>query len=169
VKAQTVEPDESATSAGAAASQRPTGPGAPRGAARARNAAKPPARRGILVRRAAVAAAVRSGVRPSAGAVAATDEHPAGLLVNGWGAAGTALRDGDIIVNVGGRTPSSVDDVIAAVAGAYRHKVYAVSGRIWRAGETMDVSVELPIPRDAQEPEATPAPSQRIPRSTGGP
>lgn len=142
--------------------------------ARGSKVSKPPARRGILVRRTAVAAAVRRGVRPSAGAVAATAEHPAGLIVHGWGAAGTALRDGDIIVSVGGRTPSSIDDVIGAVAGAYRHKVYAVSGRIWRAGETMDVSVELPIPRDAQPSgastgEALSENGQRTPRSMGGP
>lgn len=126
-----------------------------------------------MVRRSAVASAVRNGVRPSAGAVVATSDHPAGLVVNGWGAAGTGLRDGDIIVSVGGRTPSSVDDVIAAVAGAYRHKVYAVSGRIWRGGETIDVSVELPLPRaEALAPDDDVPLSQngqRTPKSTGAP
>ncbi len=120
-----------------------------------------------------MAAAVRNGVRPSASAVGATGDHPAGLIVYGWGDAGTALRDGDIIVSVGGRTPSSVDDVIAAVAGAYRHETYAVSGRIWRGGETFDVSVELPIPGDrkivSDGDETSGRTSQRAPRSTGGP
>lgn len=132
--------------------------------------AEAPARRGILVRRAAVSAAVQRGIRPSAAPVAATSEHPAGLLVNGWGAAGTGLRDGDIIVSLGGGPPSSVDEVIAAVAGAYRRKVYAVSGRIWRAGETIDVSIELPFPEEDASPDAVSSGShQRTPRSTGAP
>lgn len=91
--------------------------------------------------------AVRRGVRPSGVAVAATPEHPAGLLVTGWGAAGAGFMDGDIITSVGGRTPTSVEDVIGAVAGAYRAESYAVSGRIWRSGETFAATVELPIPR----------------------
>ena len=105
--------------------------------------------------------------------MAATPDHPAGLLVHGWGAAGTGLRDGDIIVSMGGRTPSSVEDVIGAVAGAYRHKVYAVSGRIWRGGETIDVSVELPIPREEASAPEDDVPlsqnGQRTPKSTGAP
>jgi S1-C subfamily serine protease len=102
--------------------------------------------------------------------VAATSEHPAGLIVNGWGAAGTGLRDGDIIVSLGGGPPSSVDEVIAAVAGAYRRKVYAVSGRIWRAGETIDVSVELPFPEEDDSRDAAgSSSSQRMLRSMGAP
>ena len=92
--------------------------------------------------------------------------------MTGWGGAGTALRDGDIITSLGGRTPSSEGDVIAVVAGAYRAKVYAVSGQIWRNGETLSATVELPIPQ-GEEPTAAEAKPrdkvQRPPRSTGGP
>jgi hypothetical protein len=80
----------------------------------------PTSQRGILVRRRLVQQAVRRGIRPSGVAVAQTREHPAGLCVTGWGAAGAGFLDGDIITSVGGRTPRSMEDVIGAVAGAYR-------------------------------------------------
>jgi S1-C subfamily serine protease len=113
-----------------------------------------------------VQAAVRRGIRPSASPVAATAHHPAGLVVTGWSAAGAGLVDGDIITSVGGRTPSAVEDVIAAVAGAYKAETYAVSGRVWRNGETFPVTVELPIPgNSANKPRA----QYLAPRSTGGP
>jgi S1-C subfamily serine protease len=102
------------------------------------------ARQGIFVSRAAVRAAVRAGVRPSAVPVAANDQHPAGLLVTGC--AGSALRDGDVVTAVGGRAPSSIEDVIAAVASAYKNKVYSISGQFWRDGEPWNAVVELPEP-----------------------
>jgi hypothetical protein len=101
---------------------------------------------GIFVHAATVRAAVRAGVRPSATPVGATEAHPAGLVVSGWGGAGTGLRDGDLVVRVGGATPRSAGDVAAAVAAAYRSKIPAVSGLVWRGGQTLSVVVELPPP-----------------------
>jgi S1-C subfamily serine protease len=91
--------------------------------------------------------AINQGIRPTASPLTETEHHPAGLLVHGWGAAGSGLADGDIITKVGGRTPHSVDDVIVAVAGAYRGKSPAINGQIWRNGTTLSVTVELPIPK----------------------
>ena len=102
---------------------------------------------GILVRRNVVRAAVKRGVRPSTTPVAASGDRPAGLAVYGWSAAGAGLADGDIITRVGGRTPTSVDDVVIAVAGAYKTKSYVVSGQIWRNGRILAVTVELPKPK----------------------
>jgi hypothetical protein len=107
--------------------------------------ARLPARKGIMVRRDVVRAAVRAGVRPSGAPVPATSEHPAGLQVYGLGGVG-ALRDGDVITRVGGATPRSVEDVIGVVAGAYRARLYAVSGEFWRDGEKWNAVVELPMP-----------------------
>jgi hypothetical protein len=138
-----------------------------RSPSRASRSVKLPApARGIIVRRQTVQAAVHRGIRPSASPVAATARHPAGLVVTGWSAAGAGLMDGDIITSVGGRTPSAVDDVIAAVAGACKAGTYAVSGRVWRNGETLPVTVELPMPGNrAKKPRAQSLAS----RSTGGP
>ena len=97
------------------------------------------------MRRQTVLNAVRAGVRPTATPVAATADHPAGLVVHGWGAARAGLVDGDIITMVGGRVPRSVDDVIIAVAGAYKAGHKAVGGTIWRDGRTLAVTVELPF------------------------
>ncbi len=124
-------------------------PAPPRQSKPARPASDKPSG-GILVRRDVVRAAVKRGVRPSATPVAATGDRPAGLTVYGWGAAGAGLADGDIITRVGGRTPSSVDDVVIAVAGAYKTKSHVVSGRIWRRGRVLAVTVELPLPKPDQ-------------------
>lgn len=112
---------------------------------------------GILVRQDVVRSAVQRGIRPTASPVAATHDHPAGLIVYGWGAAGAGLADGDIITIVGGRQPRSVDDVVIAVAGAYKSPVKAVSGQIWRKGKTLSVTVELPTdnPRSTTRPSAS--------------
>ena len=74
-----------------------------------------------------------------------TEQHPAGLKVYGVGGTG-ALRDGDVITKVGGIAPRSTEDVIAVVAGAYRNKVYVISGEFWRDGEPWNAVVELPEP-----------------------
>jgi hypothetical protein len=110
--------------------------------------------RGVLVRRSVVLAAVQRGVRPSAHAIAESSEHPAGLIVYGWGGIG-GLQDGDIITRVGGHQPSSSGDVAAAVVAAYRRKVYAVSGTIFRDGEEIRVTVELPSPESSGAPAAS--------------
>jgi hypothetical protein len=107
--------------------------------------AQGPPRKGIMVRRDVVKAAARAGVRPSGAPVPADDEHPAGLMVQGLGGAG-ALRDGDVITRVGGIAPRSTEDVIGVVAGAYRNKVYVISGEFWRNGERWNATVELPLP-----------------------
>jgi len=108
--------------------------------------------RGVLVRRSVVLLAVQRGIRPSAHSVGETSDHPAGLAVYGWGAAGSGLQDGDIITRIGGHRPSCVEDVVAAVVSAYRKKVYAVSGTLFRNGEEFRATVELPIP-DSESPQ----------------
>ncbi len=113
---------------------------------------------GILVRRDVVRAAVQRGIRPSASPVPATADRPAGLVVYGWGAAGAGLADGDIITMVGGRQPKSVDDVVIAVAGAYKSPHKVVSGQIWRNGRTLAVTVELPTGKTSKGDKAEPAP-----------
>jgi len=70
-----------------------------------------------------------------------------------YGVGGTgALRDGDVITKVGGIAPRSTEDVIAVVAGAYRNKVYVISGEFWRKGEAWNAVVELPEPKAQDQP-----------------
>ena len=100
---------------------------------------------GILVRRELVAEAVQRGIRPSAVVVEAHGDRPGGLQVSGWQAAGAGLVDGDIVTHVAGRKPRSVDDVINAVVAAYKRQPAAISGRLWRNGRELQVTVELPV------------------------
>jgi hypothetical protein len=137
----------------------PIEPSAPRASPRSSRTTSPKPSGGILVRREVVHAAVQRGIRPSASPVPATADRPAGLVVYGWGAAGAGLADGDIITMVGGRQPTSVDDVVIAVAGAYKSPHKVVSGQIWRKGRTLSVTVELPTGRNRKTDNAEPAPA----------
>lgn len=127
-------------------------------AGRGLSAPRPPTRpaprarpRGILVRAAAVARAVRSGQRPAGHAVPASGARPAGVLLTNVSAFGTALRDGDLLVRVGGAPATSPAAVIAAVSGALRAGARVVTAEIWRAGERLPVAVEIPaLPRPAR-------------------
>lgn len=119
---------------------------------------------GILVRRATVAAAVARGIRPSAARVTPTEDRPGGLIVYGWQAAGAGFVDGDIITRVAGREPHSVEDVINAVVGAYKHQPASISGRVWRNGREINVTVLLPTVDDANESN-----EQTSPKSTKKP
>ncbi len=137
----------------------PTEPSAPRASPRSSRTTPPKPSGGILVRRDVVRAAVQRGIRPSASPVPATADRPAGLVVYGWGAAGAGLADGDIITMVGGRQPTSVDDVVIAVAGAYKSPHKVVSGQIWRKGRILAVTVELPTGKTGKADKAEPAPA----------
>jgi hypothetical protein len=104
----------------------------------------PPAAHGTIVVPAATVekAIVRKDIR----GVNATDDagKALGARIVGVTRYGTGLRDGDVIVSVGGiRTPTTAAVVDAAMrtlsAGATR-----LTGRIARAGETYDVVLELP-------------------------
>lgn len=122
---------------------------------------------GILVRRATVAAAVARGIRPSTARVTPTEDRPGGLIVYGWQAAGAGLLDGDIITRVAGREPHCVEDVINAVIGAYKHQPASISGRVWRDGREINVTVLLPTVDDAnQKSEKTPSKSTNNPPRT---
>src|SRR5690606_22839758 len=108
---------------------------APRPATRLRSAAPAEAPvLGILVREAAVRAAAQRGGRPSGTPIAASGTRPAGLVLHGVSGYGTALRDGDVLVRVGGTAATSEGRVIAAVSGAVRSRARAIDGEVWRAG-----------------------------------
>lgn len=122
-----------------------------RGTPRASSTA-PPAPSGILVRAAAVRAAIGRGGMPSGAPIAADGARPAGLVLSGVSGYGTALRDGDVLVRVGGTTATSEGRVIAAVSGAVRSGARAIDGEVWRAGRRIQVVVEIPRLRKRARP-----------------
>lgn len=124
------------------------------GRARSTSGAAPPPVLGILVRADAVRAAVARGGRPSGTPIAASGARPAGLVLHGVTGYGTALRDGDVLVQVGGTPATSEGRVIAAVSGAVRSRARAIDGEVWRAGRSIPVVVELPSFRRARDKKA---------------
>ncbi len=127
---------------------------APRASSRPRSTSGPPAPAapvpGILVRADVVRAAVARGGRPSGSPIAADGDRPAGLVLHGVTGYGTALRDGDVLVRVGGTAATSEGRVIAAVSGAVRSRARAIDGEVWRSGRRIPVVVELPSFRRAR-------------------
>ena len=99
---------------------------------------------GILVRASVVRAAIFSGGRPSGSPVAASENRPAGVLLQGVSSYGTALRDGDLLIRIGGTLATSEGRVIGAVSGAVRSGAKAIDGEIWRAGRRIPFVVEIP-------------------------
>jgi S1-C subfamily serine protease len=118
----------------------------PKGASVARRHAPAAAELGILVRASVVRAAIARGGRPSGSAVGPSGERPAGLVLSGISAYGSALRDGDILTRVGGTPATSASRVIGAVTGAVRSGAKAIDGEVWRDGRRIPVVVELPRP-----------------------
>jgi hypothetical protein len=101
-------------------------------------------RRGILVREATVRRAVASGMRPTGVPVSASYMRPAGLALQGIGAFGAGLADGDVLTSVGGTSATSVGAVVGAVSGAVRSGARALGAVVWRGDRRIDVTVELP-------------------------
>ena len=76
--------------------------------------------------------------------MAASGDRPAGLVLQGVSAYGTALRDGDLLTRIGGTPATSEGRVIGAVSGAVRSRAKAIDGEIWRAGRRIPFVVEIP-------------------------
>lgn len=127
----------------------------PAAAPRAATSGRP---RGIVVRRDLVGRAARSGARPTGVPVPAAGMRPAGLSLQGVGAFGTGLRDGDVLVQVGGAPATSPAAVAGAVAGALRAGAAVLGAVVWRGDRRIDVAIELPR-RGTEDEGRAPGPS----------
>ncbi len=102
--------------------------------------------KGVFVSARRVLQIARSGQRPGGSQVAAGPGRPAGVRLTGVGALGVGLRDGDVLTHAAG-APASEGQVIGAVVRAHARKAKSMSGRIWRDGEFLNLTVELPYPK----------------------
>ena len=109
------------------------------------NTARP--KRGIRVPAATVLRLANSGVRPSGVPVPANGDRPAGLALQGVGALGVGLRDGDVLTQVAGAPASSAGAVIGAVLAARQRRAPAMSGLVYRGSEKIALYVEMPYPK----------------------
>lgn len=109
----------------------------------------PPVRptRGIRVPAATVLRLANRGVRPSGSPVPASADRPAGLALQGVGALGIGLRDGDVLTQVAGAPASSAGAVIGAVLAARQRRAPAMSGLVYRGSEKIALYVEMPYPK----------------------
>jgi len=103
--------------------------------------------RGIRVPAATVLRLASRGVRPSGSPVPASGDRPAGLALQGVGALGIGLRDGDVLTQVAGAPASSASAVIGAVLAARQRRAPAMSGLVYRGSEKIALYVEMPYPK----------------------
>lgn len=70
---------------------------------------------------------------------------PAGVRVHGVSKYKTGLRDGDIIVSVGGRRVESTQSLVSVAMGQVMNGATKLTGKIRRGEETWDVVLEIPV------------------------
>jgi len=102
----------------------------------------PPA--GVYVSQGTVLRLARTSARPRGSFVSGAGERPAGLRLSGVAALGIGLEDGDILVEALGLSPRSAGEIIGAVIEARARRVAALSGTLWRRGQTFHITVEQP-------------------------
>lgn len=108
-------------------------------------ARRPSARRArptVFVGPESVKRAIPVGGRPTSSWTNSTVEHPAGLLIQSPGALGGVIEPGDILVEAEGQALRSFEQLIVTVRQAYERRVTRLSGRLFRRGDLVPVTVE---------------------------
>ena len=98
----------------------------------------------LFVSQATVLRLAESSARPRGSFVSQTGEHPAGLRLAEVAGLGIGVQDGDILIEALGITPRSPGQVIGAIIEARAQKARALSGTLWRRGQTFKIVVEQP-------------------------
>jgi hypothetical protein len=114
----------------------------------------------------AASAVTRALARRDVGATnaLAPDGSPLGARLVGVSRYRTGLRDGDVVISVGGTRTPNVAAMVAAGMGAASGGASRITGRIVRPEGTYAVVIELPAqPPPAPPPPAPPAPPAPAP------
>jgi hypothetical protein len=98
----------------------------------------------VFVPASSVLELVERGVRPRGSFVAPAAERPAGLLLNNVSALGIGLEDGDVLIEALGSPALDAATVIQAVVAARAQQARYLTGKIWRRGEVLSITVEQP-------------------------
>lgn len=115
---------------------------------------RPSAPTGLFVSKETVLRLAQSAARPQGAFVGPSAEHPAGLQLSGVNGLGIGVQDGDILIEALGMTPRAPGQVIGAILEARARQERWLSGTLWRAGQTLRITVEqpyLPGKREASE------------------
>lgn len=110
---------------------------APRRSASARRA-----RLNVFVGPESIKRAIPVAGRPTSSWTNHTPEHPAGLLIQSPGALAGVIEPGDILVEAEGQSLSSFEQLVVTVKQAYERRVQRLSGRLFRKGDLVPVTVE---------------------------
>jgi len=116
------------------------------------------AERGVFVSAQRVLQLAERRAVPRAVPVAASGERPAGLRLEGVGALGIGMRDGDILTQVLGAPAASVSAVVGAIIQARAQNVRVITGQFWRDGRALPIAVEQPYLAAAKSGEVSAAP-----------
>ncbi len=110
--------------------------------ARRRALISPHARANVFVGPDSIQRAIPVGGRPTSSWTHHTPEHPAGLLIQSPGALAGVIEPGDILVEAEGQALRSFEQLLVTVKQAYERRVKRLSGRIFRKGDLVPVTVE---------------------------
>jgi hypothetical protein len=80
--------------------------------------------------------------RPTSTWTNRTPEHPAGLLIQSPGALRGVIESGDILVEAEGRPLGNFEQLLVTVTQAYERRAKRLSGRLFRKGDLVPVTVE---------------------------
>jgi hypothetical protein len=105
------------------------------------SAAKP---KGTIVVPASVVARAIDKKDVSATNAVGPDGKPAGAKLVGVGKYKTGLKDGDIVIAVGGSPTPTVDTMVGVAIGAYASGADKLTGTIRRGEDTWSVVLEIP-------------------------
>jgi hypothetical protein len=107
-----------------------------------RSASARRARPNVFVGPDSIKRAIPVGGRPTSSWTNHTPEHPAGLLIQSPGALAGVIEPGDILVEAEGQALGSFEQLLVTVKQAYERRVQRLSGRLFRRGDLVPVTVE---------------------------
>jgi hypothetical protein len=106
------------------------------------DAQSPSKRSHVFVGPESVQRAIPAPGRPTSAWTNRTDEHPAGLLIQNPGVLRGVIEAGDILTEAEGQPLGSFEQLVVTVKQAYERRVKRLSGRIFRKGHFVPVTVE---------------------------
>jgi hypothetical protein len=80
--------------------------------------------------------------RPTSAWTNRTPEHPAGILIQSPGALRGVIEPGDILVEAEGQPIGNFEQLVVTVRQAYERRATRLSGRLFRRGDLVPVTVE---------------------------
>jgi hypothetical protein len=100
------------------------------------------ARPNVFVGPESIQRAIPVGGRPTSAWTSRTLQHPAGLLIQSPGALTGVIEAGDILVEAEGQPLNSFEQLVVTVKQAYERRATRLSGRLFRKGDLVPVTVE---------------------------